>query len=82
MYNVVYTKSLEHADDIETRAWEYENLDLAIKLFNDQVNKLVAEVLVNEFLNTNIGIYRHKALIRIEGTHYCIAIVDDMNKGV
>ena len=82
MYNVVYTKSLEHADDIETRVWEYENLDLAIKLFNDQVNKLVAEVLENEFLNTNISIYRHKALIRIEGTHYCIAIVDDMNKGV
>ena len=82
MYNVVYTKSLEHADDIETRVWEYENLDLAIKLFNDQVNELVAEVLENEFLHANISIYRHKALIRIEGTHYCIAIVDDMNKGV
>ena len=82
MYNVVYTKSLEHADDIETRVWEYENLDLAIKLFNDKVNKLVAEVLENEFLHANISIYRHKALIRIEGTHYCIAIVDDMNKGV
>ena len=84
MYNVVYTKSLEHADDIETRVWEYENLDLAIKLFNDQVNKLVAEVLENAFLHlhANISIYRHKALIRIEGTHYCIAIVDDMNKGV
>ena len=82
MYNVVYTKSLEYADDIETRVWEYENLDLAIKLFNDQVNKLVAEVLENEFLHANISIHRHKALIRIEGTHYCIAIVDDMNKGV
>ena len=82
MYNVVYTKSLEHADDIETRVWEYENLDLAINLFNEQVNKLVAEVLENEFLHANISIYRHKALIRIEGTHYCIAIVDDMNKGV
>ena len=82
MYNVVYTESLEHADDIETRVWEYENLDLAIKLFNDQVNKLVAEVLENEFLRANISIHRHKALIRIEGTHYCIAIVDDMNNGV
>ena len=82
MYNVVYTKSLEHADDIETRVWEYETLDLAIKLFNDQVNKLVAEVLENEFLHANSSIHRHKALIRIEGTHYCIAIVDDMNKGV
>lgn len=82
MYNVVYTKSLEHADDIETRVWEYENLDLAINLFNDKVNKLVAEVLENEFLHANISIHRHKALIRIEGTHYCIAIVDDMNKGV
>ena len=82
MFNVVYTKSLEHADDIETRVWEYENLDLAIELFNEQVNKLVAEVLENKFLHANINIHRHKALIRIEGTHYCIAIVDDMNKGV
>lgn len=75
MYKVVYTKSLEYADDIETRVWEYENLDLAIELFNEQVNKLVAEVLENEFLNANISIHRHKALIRIEGTHYCIAVV-------
>ena len=82
MYNVVYTKSLEHADDIETKVWEYENLNLAIELFNEQVNKLITEVLENEFLHANISIYRHKALIRIEGTHYCIAIVDDMNKGV
>ena len=82
MYNVVYTKSLEHADDIETRLWEYEKLDSAVNLFNDQVNKLVAEVLENEFLQAKISIHKHKALIRIEGTHYCIAIVDDMNKGV
>ena len=82
MFNVVYTKSLAHADDIETKVWESENLDLAIELFNEQVNKPVAEVLENEFLHANISIHRHKALIRIEGTHYCIAIVDDMNKGV
>ena len=82
MYNVVYTKSLEYADDIETRVWEYETLDLAINLFNEQVNKLVAEILENEFLQAKISIHRHKALIRIEGTHYCISIVDDMNRGV
>ena len=82
MYNVVYTKSLEHADDIETKVWEYENLNLAIELFNEQVNKLVAEVLENKFLRANISIHRHKALIRIESTHYCIAIVDGINKGV
>ena len=75
MYKVVYTKSLEYADDIETRLWEYENLDSAVNLFNDQVNKLVAEVLENEFLQAKISIHKHKALIRIEGTHYCIAIV-------
>ena len=75
MYKVVYTKSLEYADDIETRLWEYENLDSAVNLFNDQVNKLVAEVLENEFLQAKISIHKHKALIRIESTHYCIAIV-------
>ena len=82
MYNVVYTKFLENADDIETKVWEYENLNLAIELFNEQVNKLVAEVLENKFLHANISIHRHKALIRIESTHYCIAIVDGINKGV
>lgn len=76
MYKVVYTKSLENADDIETRLWEYENLDLAINLFNEQVHKLVAEVLENEFLQAKISIHRHKALVCIESTHYCIAIVD------
>lgn len=75
MYKVVYTKSLEYADDIETRVWEYENLDSAVNLFNDQVNKLVAEVLENEFLQAKISIHKHKALIRIESTHYCIAVV-------
>lgn len=82
MYNVVYTKFIENADDIETKVWEYGNLNLAIELFNEQVNKLVAEVLENKFLHANINIHRHKALIRIEGTHYCIAIVDGINKGV
>ena len=82
MYNVVYAKSLEYADDIETRVWEYETLDLAINLFNEQVNKLVAEILENEFLQAKISIHRHKALVRIEGTHYCISIVDDRNRGV
>ena len=75
MYKVVYTKSLEYADDIETRVWEYENLDSAVNLFNDQVNKHVAEVLENEFLQAKISIHKHKALIRIESTHYCIAVV-------
>ena len=82
MYNVVYAKSLEYADDIETRVWEYETLDLAINLFNEQVNKLVAEILENEFLQAKISIHRHKALVQIEGTHYCISIVDGMNRGV
>ena len=82
MFKVVYTKSLDNVDDVVAESWEYENLDLAIQLFNERVNKLVAEVLENEFLKTKISIHRHKALIRIEDSHHCIAVVDDMNKGV
>lgn len=82
MFKVVYTKSLDNADDVVAESYEYENLDLAIQLFNERVNKLVDEVLENEFLKTKISIHRHKALIRIEDSHYCIAIIDDMNKGV
>jgi len=82
MFKVIYTKTLDNADDIVAESWEYENLNLAIKLFNERVNKLVAEVLKNEFLKTKISIHRHKALIHIEDCHYCIAVVDDLNKGV
>lgn len=82
MFKVVYTKSLDNVDDVVAESWECENLDLAIQLFNERVNKLVAEVLENAFLKAKISIYQHKALIRIEDIHYCIAIVDDMNHGV
>lgn len=81
MYKVIYTKSLDHADDVVAESWEYENYDLAVNLFNERVNRIVKEILDNEFLKAKISIHKHKAIVKVEDTHHCIAIVDDMNKG-
>lgn len=82
MFKVIYTKTLENADEVVAESWEYENKDLAINLFNERVNKLIEMILGNEYLNTKISIHKHKALFHIESTHYCIAVVDDLNKGI
>ena len=82
MFKVICTKTLENADEVVAESWEYETKDLAINLFNERVNRLMQEILNNEYFNAKISIHRHKALIRIESTHYCIAIVDSLNKGV
>lgn len=82
MFKVIYTKTLDNADDVVAESWEYDNLDLAITLFNERVKKLLDEILGNEFIKAKISIHKHKAIIKIESTHYCLAVVDDLNKGV
>jgi len=82
MFKVIYTKTLDNADDIVAESWEYDNLDLAITLFNERVKKLLDEILGNEFIKSKISVHKHKAIIKMESTHYCLAVVDDLNKGV
>lgn len=77
MYQVIYTKTLDNADDMVAESWEYDNVYDAIKLFDERVNALVAEMLNNEQLNCKMSIHKHKALIKIEGTSYCIALTSD-----
>ena len=82
MFKVIFTKTLENADEVVAESWEYDNKDLAINLFNERVNKLMKEILDNEYYQAKISIHKHKALFHIESTHYCIAVVDDLNKGI
>ena len=49
MFKVIYTKTLENADEVVAESWEYENKDLAINLFNERVNKLIEMILGNEY---------------------------------
>ncbi|MBP5784755.1 MAG: hypothetical protein J6W16_04135 [Methanobrevibacter sp.] len=81
-YKVIYTKSLDNASDVIAESWEYTDKNDAIKLFNDKVNQFVKEILKNQFLKFNCSIVGYKAMIKIESTHHCIAIVDDMNKSI
>ena len=74
MYKVIYTKTRDYASEIEAESIDFDSMDLAIAKFNELVKTYVNEILSNEFLRSNLNVYNHKALIKIEGTHYCIAI--------
>ena len=77
MYRVIYTKTLDHADDVIAESEVFEDEKSAIAAFNDSVQSHISIMLNNELLNCKMSIHKHKALIKIEGTHYCIAIVKD-----
>lgn len=77
MYTVIYTKSLDNASEMVAKSYEYESKDDAIKLFNERVHNLIDKVLDNEHLDCKMSITQHKALIKIEDIHYCIAVMSD-----
>lgn len=77
MFNVIFTKSLDHVDEIISKTWEYKDKNDAIALFNEQVKVLMNEAIENEYLKCKISMHRHKALIKLEDTHYVIAVVED-----
>ena len=80
MHKVIYTKSLDNADDIIAESWEYVDKDDAVQLFNEQFTKIINEILDNELLNAKVSIHRHLALIVVENVHHCLSVVDDLNK--
>ena len=77
MYTVIYTKSLDHANDMIAKSYEYANKNDAVNLFNERVLALLDKVLMNDALDCNMSLSKHKALIKIVDVHYCIAIVSD-----
>ena len=77
MHTVVFTKSLDNAESMETKFWQYDDFKDAKALFEEKVNELIKTVYDNEFLHANINLFAHNALIKIENTHYCIAIVGE-----
>ena len=79
MYKVIHTKSLETADEMAAESWEYNDKADAFSEFSSLVNRVLSEVLENSILNCKASIHYNKAVIRIEGVHHCIAVVDDKN---
>ena len=82
MYKMIYTRTLDHADDIVAESWEYEKKEDAVALFYERLAKVWKEITNNEFLHTEISVYGHKAFVKIQSEHHCFAVVDDMNKVV
>lgn len=79
MYKVIHTESLETADEMAAESWEYGDKADAINKFSSLVSQLLSEVLENSLLNCKTSIHYNRAVIKIEGVHHCIAVVDDKN---
>lgn len=82
MYKMIYTRTLDSADEIIAESWEYQKKEDAIALFNERVSNLITKMLNNEFMYVNMNMHKHKALIKVESVHHCFAVVDDINKVV
>ena len=77
MFQVVCTRTLDNADDVEAKVFDYEKKTDAIACFNEKVKAKIDEAVNNEYLQVKMSMHKHKALIQFEGAHYLIAIVKD-----
>lgn len=75
MYDVVYTKSLDNAEDAVTEVVTVSSKENAVSLFNDKLRGLLDDILTNEFLKSKISVFNHVAVITIESTRCTLAIV-------
>ena len=82
MYKMIYTRTLDNADEIIAESWEYQKKEDAIEMFNERVSNLMKTMLNNEFMHVDMNMHKHRALIKVESVHHCFAVVDDMNKAV
>jgi len=82
MFNVIYTVSCDSADEMITRMWQFKEKNDAINCFNKILQDHIDEIKNNSLLNVKLSIHHYRALVKIAGTHYCIAIVDDMNNAI
>ena len=74
MHKVIYTKSLDNADEVEASAEEFEDINQARAAFDQIVKKLMYNALDNEYLKCKMSIHNHKALVQIEGQHHCVVL--------
>lgn len=75
MCKVIYTKSCDNADEMKVEEHSFDMLDKAISYFNDTVKSIVDVALNNEFLDVKMSMHKHKALIKIESEHHCVALI-------
>ena len=74
MNRVICTTSRDAADDVEDSVEEFEDFNAARAAFDQRIKRLMYEALDNEFLNCTLSMHNHKALMRMEGTHYCVVL--------
>lgn len=77
MHKLVSTKVRDNADDIEAESLDFDSHEDAVSMFKIKVQDVMDKILENEFLDSKISIHKNKAAIKIEGTRYCIAVVEE-----
>lgn len=77
MYKVIYTATLDHAVDIVAKSWEYTDASVAVERYKEQVRSIVDKAIDNEFLKINMSTCTNHALIKIEGTVHCVALIKE-----
>lgn len=82
MFNVIYTASCDSADEMIAQTWQFKEKNDAINCFNKTLQNHIDEIKNNSLLNARLSIHHYRTFVQIEGTHYCIAIVDDMNNAI
>ena len=77
MFNVIYTMSLDRADEVVAKTWSFENKENAVVQFNEKLLDVINEAIGNEYLQCKVSMHKHKAVIHLMDTHYVIAVVED-----
>ena len=74
MYTLVYTKCLEHADDVMAFTETYASESDAVRSFHSHISNIVSNAVNNSLLNVNISIFNNKCVAKVESVTHCIVI--------
>ena len=77
MYTLVYTKCLEHADDVMAFTETYASESDAVRSFHSHISNIVSNAVNNSLLNVNISIFNNKCVAKVGSVKHCIVIKKD-----
>ena len=75
MWQCVYTKCLDKADEILAVCRCGLDKEEAKRYFDEKVREILAHVLDNEYLHCTMNIHNMRAVIQVEGIRHVVAVV-------